>query len=117
MNFLGVDGYRAKQRAVTEARAKVEAGVKKLGFRVLGRPQLGIVSFSHDRADALTRAKKGETIKAQNCGPTPVARQYQLGHKLNMRGTPGIFTAHGDYVTGYLPAKQLVQQLKSFEAK
>lgn len=53
MNFLGVDGYRAKQRAVTEARAKVEAGVKKLGFRVLGRPQLGIVTFSHDRADAL----------------------------------------------------------------
>jgi thiol:disulfide interchange protein DsbC len=72
---------------------------------------------SPDRADALTRAKKGETIKAENCGPTPVARQYQLGHKLNMRGTPGIFTAHGDYVTGYLPAKQLVQQLKSFESQ
>lgn len=72
---------------------------------------------SPDRADALTRAKRGETIKAQNCGPTPVARQYDLGHKLNMRGTPGIFTANGDYVTGYLPAAQLVQQLKSFETK
>jgi hypothetical protein len=34
-----------------------------------------------------------------------------------MRGTPGIFTANGDYVTGYLPAGQLVQQLKSFETK
>jgi thiol:disulfide interchange protein DsbC len=72
---------------------------------------------SSDRADALTRAKRGETIKAQDCGPTPVARQYQLGHKLNMRGTPGIFTANGDYVTGYLPAAQLVQQLKSFETE
>jgi thiol:disulfide interchange protein DsbC len=70
---------------------------------------------SADRADALTRAKKGETIKAENCA-NPVARQYQLGHKLNMRGTPGIFTANGDYVTGYLPAPQLVKQLKSFEA-
>ena len=52
-NFLGVEGYRTKQRAVTEARAKIEAGVKRLGFRVLGRPQLGIVSFTHERADAL----------------------------------------------------------------
>jgi thiol:disulfide interchange protein DsbC len=72
---------------------------------------------SADRNDALTRAKKGESIKAQNCGPTPIARQFDLGHKLNMRGTPGIFTSNGDYVTGYLPAAQLVQQLKSFETK
>lgn len=72
---------------------------------------------SADRADALTRAKRGEAIKAESCGSTPVARQYQLGHKLNMRGTPGIFTANGDYVTGYLPAGQLVKQLKSFETK
>lgn len=53
MNFLGVEGYRAKQRDVTAAREKIEAGVTKLGFRVLGRPQLGIVSFAHDETDAL----------------------------------------------------------------
>lgn len=51
--FLGVEGYRAKQREVTEARAKIEAGVEKLGFKVLGKPQLGIVSFTHEKADAL----------------------------------------------------------------
>jgi len=51
--FLGVEGYREKQRAVTDARAKIEAGVTKLGFRVLGRPQLGIVSFTHDSVDPL----------------------------------------------------------------
>jgi len=51
--FLGVEGYRAKQRAVTGAREKIEAGVTKLGFRVLGKPQLGIVSFAHEKADAL----------------------------------------------------------------
>jgi glutamate/tyrosine decarboxylase-like PLP-dependent enzyme len=54
VNFLGVEGYRAKQLAVTQAREKIEAGVKRLGFRVLGRPQLGIVSFAHDEADALS---------------------------------------------------------------
>jgi glutamate/tyrosine decarboxylase-like PLP-dependent enzyme len=51
MNFLGQEGYRQKQGMVTQARAKVEAGVKRLGFRVLGAPQLGIVSFTHDQAD------------------------------------------------------------------
>lgn len=51
--FLGVEGYRAKQREVTDARAKIEAGVTRLGFKVLGAPQLGIVSFAHEKADAL----------------------------------------------------------------
>jgi len=51
MHFLGVEGYRAKQGMVTQAREKIEVGVKRLGFRVLGQPQLGIVSFAHDEAD------------------------------------------------------------------
>jgi len=53
MHFLGVEGYREKQRAVTDARAMIEAGVKALGFHVLGRPQLGIVAFTHERVDCL----------------------------------------------------------------
>lgn len=51
MNFLGEEGYRAKHKQVTNARESIEAGIAKLGFRVLGRPQLGIVSFTHDEAD------------------------------------------------------------------
>ena len=54
MQYLGVDGYRDKQRAVVEAREKIEAGVRDLGFRVLGRPQLGIVAFTHEEADCLS---------------------------------------------------------------
>lgn len=46
MNFLGVEGYRAKQGLVTDAREKIEAGVKALDFTVLGRPQLGLLSFT-----------------------------------------------------------------------
>src|SRR5690606_38017070 len=30
-----------------------EAGVKALGFRVLGRPQLGIIAFTHDEIDPM----------------------------------------------------------------
>lgn len=51
MNFLGEEGYRTKHRQVTNAREAIEAGIAKLGFRVLGKPQLGIVSFTHDEAD------------------------------------------------------------------
>jgi glutamate/tyrosine decarboxylase-like PLP-dependent enzyme len=53
MNFLGVEGYRAKQADVTAAREAIEAGVRRLGFTVLGRPQLGIVAFTHAGADCL----------------------------------------------------------------
>jgi len=58
MNFLGVEGYREKQGMVTQAREKIEAGVTRLGFRVLGKPQLGIVSFAHDTADVFALLAK-----------------------------------------------------------
>ncbi len=58
MQFLGVDGYRAKQGAVVEARERIEAGVRDLGFRVIGRPRLGIVAFTHDEADCLSLLAK-----------------------------------------------------------
>lgn len=47
LNFLGVAGYRQKQKQVTDAREAIEAGVRQLGFEVLGTPQLGIVAFGH----------------------------------------------------------------------
>lgn len=53
MNFLGQEGYRAKHKQVTDAREKIEAGVKALGFRVVGRPQLGLLAFTHDEVDCM----------------------------------------------------------------
>jgi sphinganine-1-phosphate aldolase len=53
MNFLGVEGYRAKQGEVTAARMRIEAGARALGFEILGRPQLGIIAFHHPKADSM----------------------------------------------------------------
>lgn len=53
IRFLGADGYCAKQKMVTQAREKIETGVRALGFRVLGEPQLGIVAFTHANANPL----------------------------------------------------------------
>ena len=52
MNYLGVDGYRAKHKQVTDAREAIERGIAPLGFEVLGRPQLGIVAFRHPELEA-----------------------------------------------------------------
>ncbi|MGD9815223.1 MAG: aminotransferase class V-fold PLP-dependent enzyme [Hyphomonadaceae bacterium] len=54
MNFLGVEGYRAKQAAVVAAREKIEAGVHRLGFTLLGAPQLGLIAFTHPNINAFT---------------------------------------------------------------
>ncbi len=53
MNHLGVDGYRRLQGQVCKTREKVESGVRKLGFEVLGNPMLGLIAFRHPEHDAL----------------------------------------------------------------
>ena len=67
---------------------------------------------SPDRNDALTRAKRGEAVEPRSC-ENPVAAQYELGRELGIRGTPGIITDNGEYITGYLPAPRLVEHLKA----
>ncbi|MEM6653799.1 MAG: aspartate aminotransferase family protein [Pseudomonadota bacterium] len=47
MNHLGIDGYKRLQGQVCATRARVEAGVKRLGFEVLGTPRLGLIAFRH----------------------------------------------------------------------
>lgn len=51
MNHLGVEGYRAKHKLVTDAREAIARGVQQLGFEVLGDPKLGIIAFSHPTLD------------------------------------------------------------------
>ena len=61
MQVLGIAGYREKQGLVCATREKVEAGVAKLGFEVLGKPLLGLVAFRHPEHDAL--AIYGEMVR------------------------------------------------------
>ncbi len=65
-----------------------------------------------DRREALTRAKKGDTVKAKNCGDAAVKAQYELGSDLGVEGTPAIFTQNGDYIGGYLTPAELVQAIQ-----
>lgn len=51
MNFLGVEGYRAKHAQVTAAREKIERGARTLGFEVIGEPQLGLLALTRPGID------------------------------------------------------------------
>ena len=96
--------------------------LNKLGVRVryMAYPRAGpgtddwakmeSVWCSKDRKTAITQAKQGNEVKAQKCA-TPVAKQYELGEQLGVRGTPAIFTKTGAYIGGYLPPQELVKQL------
>ena len=98
------------------------AEFNRLGFRVryLMYPRSGpdtdgwrkaeSVWCSPDRKEALTRAKRGEALKAAKC-ETPVAAQYELGRKLGIHGTPGIFTDTGEYLAGYMPPANMAEYL------
>lgn len=70
-----------------------------------------------DRQSAITQAKLGQDIKSENCGATPVSKQFQLGEDLGVRGTPAIFTKNGQYIGGYLPPADLVKELDKMDAE
>ena len=69
-----------------------------------------------DRRQALTLAKSGADVPRRACGPTPVARTYELGQELGIRGTPGIFSERGAYLPGYQAPQQLLDSLQKLDA-
>jgi thiol:disulfide interchange protein DsbC len=75
-----------------------------------------VVWCSPDRNEALTRAKAGIAMDmSKTCDGTPVAREYALGQSIGVRGTPAILTENGDYISGYMPPRELVQQIKDLQ--
>jgi len=66
-----------------------------------------------NRNDALTRAKNGEDLKSPRCPTEIIKRDYELGLKLAVEGTPAIFLASGEMLPGYAPPGQLAKYLKS----
>lgn len=57
MHYLGVEGYRARHALVQETRARVESGVRALGYEVVGAPVLGIVAFTRADVDCFAVLK------------------------------------------------------------
>jgi thiol:disulfide interchange protein DsbC len=66
---------------------------------------------SKDQQGAMTRAKRGEKIEAEDCGSTPVASHFELGNRVGVRGTPAILLENGQLISGYVPATELATYL------
>jgi thiol:disulfide interchange protein DsbC len=72
---------------------------------------------SANRNEALTRAKAGAQLDTTKiCEGTPVAREYALGQSIGVHGTPAIVTENGDYIAGYMPPHELVQEIKDLQS-
>jgi thiol:disulfide interchange protein DsbC len=67
---------------------------------------------SSDRNDALTRAKRGEELKAKACPNNPVAHSWALGQDFDLQGTPAILLANGEMLPGYVPPDALAKHLQ-----
>lgn len=97
-----------------------ELNAMGISVRYLGFPRAGVGSGSYysmvsvwcseNQQDAMTRAKRGESIDEKQCD-NPIAEQYRLGQKLGVQGTPAIFLDDGRLLPGYMPAKRLATEL------
>ena len=63
---------------------------------------------SENRRQALTLAKNGSQLKQKQC-KNPVEKQYLLGQKIGVRGTPGIYLENGKEIPGYQPPDELIK--------
>lgn len=82
------------------------AGMGSEGGRTLSQ-----VWCSENRTEAMTAAKRGETLPNSPDCDNPVEEQYHLGMELGVQGTPAIVMPDGRMVPGYVPAERLVEML------
>ncbi len=119
--FTDVDcGYCRKLHSEIEQLTKLGVRVRDLAYPRSGPgspdwAKMEAVWCSKDRKTAITDAKAGKEVKAEQCA-APIAKQFKLGEQLGVRGTPAIFTNSGDYIGGYLAPAQMVQELDRLSA-
>ena len=104
------------------------AEYNRLGITVnyLFYPRAGIGSESYqkavnvwcssDRQQALTDAKAGKDLPMAEC-TSPVTRDYDLGRRVGLDGTPAIYAADGTQLGGYVPPAEMLARLEELAAK
>ncbi|MEQ6918617.1 DsbC family protein [Halomonas aquatica] len=76
-----------------------------------GGRQLQQVWCADNPAEALSAAKREETLMGAADCDNPVEEQYHLGMELGVQGTPAIVLPDGRLVPGYVPAERLAAML------
>ncbi len=99
-----------------------ELNKRGIAVRYLAFPRAGIGSETYrqmeavwcsaNRKKAMNEAKQGMRVSKKTCD-NPVARQFTLGQDIGVRGTPAIYTEHGQSLPGYRPPEKLLEAIET----
>ena len=82
------------------------AGMNSDGARVLEQ-----IWCADNSSEAMSAAKRQETLSTGTSCDNPVESQYHLGMAVGVQGTPAIVLPDGRLVPGYVPAERLADML------
>ena len=68
---------------------------------------------SDDPKGSISKLKNNKNLDLLFCDSQPVSKQYVIGQKLGVNGTPAIFSMDGDMFPGYIEPEELLLRLKS----
>jgi thiol:disulfide interchange protein DsbC len=68
---------------------------------------------SDDPKGSISKLKNNKNLDLSFCDSQPVSKQYVIGQKLGVNGTPAIFSMDGDIFPGYIEPEELLLRLKS----
>lgn len=114
--FTAVDcGYCRKLHSQIAEYNRRGIAVEYLAFPragIGGQDYKDLVSVwcSANPKQALTDAKAGKPVPAKNC-TNPVAKEFEIGQRVGVAGTPGVFTQDGVMLGGYLDPARLRARL------
>jgi thiol:disulfide interchange protein DsbC len=101
-----------------EMASYTDAGIE---IQYLWFPRAGVPSDSSrkavavwcakDQRKAMTDAKNGVDPGTASC-ENPIERDFNLGQRLGVNGTPALFLADGTLMPGYMPAPALLAELE-----
>ena len=68
---------------------------------------------SENPKDSISKLKNNKNLDLSFCDTQPVSKQYIIGQKLGVNGTPAIFSMDGVMFPGYVEPEELLLKLKS----
>lgn len=92
-----------------------------INYAAFPRSGLGTSAFtkmvgawcSNNPKDSMTKLKNNLTLDISFCENQPVSKQYIIGKKLGVDGTPSFFSMDGEMFPGYIEPEELLLRLKS----
>ena len=68
---------------------------------------------SDDPKGSISKLKNNKNLDLSFCDSQPVSKQYVIGQKLGVNGSPAIFSMDGEIFPGYIEPEELLLRLKS----